>query len=141
MTTLPQTPAEGIWITKEFPNALFFNVACECGNDDDQIQFEIEIDDNQISLNMWTKQQTQWWKDPFNNNAKFKGPAWLWNINYSVRWWLNSLHHRCKVTWIVWTKGYVEYEQTTLLSKQQTLNLAYVLLNTVNKYEEKLNEK
>lgn len=121
-----QQPAEGIMITKDFQDAKFFKLACSCGNPDDEVAFIVELDETgEIILTTYTTPKTEWWKDPFNR-LKSKWPGELW-----IRQLLNKLAHRIRVTWDVWTKGYVKYSQTTILSQQQAVNYASAIINAI----------
>jgi hypothetical protein len=59
--------------------------------------------------------------------------------------WLKETANRwvttAKICWIAITKGYVEVESYTLLTKQQTLNMAAVLQNGVAEMEAELAKK
>lgn len=134
----PQKPAEGILLQKDFGNSKFYTVRCSCGNPDDDIDFSVEAEDwGEITVHTYTKQKTSWWEDPFTQNKSYNyDREWQYHINYWLRGWLNGLAHRLKVTWSVWVKGYVEYSQTTILSKQQAVNYAATLNQAVKDLEE-----
>lgn len=105
----PQLPAEGILLHKDFGDSKFYVVPCDCGNPDDEIRFEVEADDCGVTVHHWVKVKTDWWSNP----TKFN--------------FINRLWYRLKVTWTVWTKGYVEYESWTIMSRQQALNYAWTV--------------
>lgn len=134
----PQTPAEGICLQKSFPDAKFYSVPCSCGNSDDDIEFSVEVENHgEIFVHTYTKQKTSWWEDPFDQVKSFNhDKEWWCNINYRLRGFLNGLAHRLKVTWSVWAKGYVEYSQDTVMTKQQALNYAATLNQAVKDLEE-----
>lgn len=133
-----QTPAEGISLTRDFGGSKFYKVDCSCGNDDDQINFEVEAADwGEVSVHTWTTQKTEWWKDPFKQNDSYSlEPEWWYNFNYWIRGVLNGLAHRLRVTRDVWVNGYVRYEQCTVMSKQQALNYAETLKQAVKDVED-----
>lgn len=134
----PQKPAEGIALTRDFKDAKFFTVQCSCGNVDDAIDFWVELEEyGEISVHTTTTQKTSWWDDPFNQaKSHTYDKEWQYYVNRWVRGILNGLSHRLKVTWSVWTRGYVEYSQTTSMSKQQALNYATALSQAVQDLEE-----
>ena len=134
----PQKPAEGILLQKDFPDAKFYSVPCSCGSPDDEIDFVVEVEDwGEITVRTYTKQKTSWWEDPFNRSKSYDyDKEWQYHLNYWLRGVLNGLAHRLKVTWSVWAKGYVEYSQTTIMSKQQALNYAATLNQAVKDLEE-----
>jgi hypothetical protein len=134
----PQKPAEGIVLTKELPDSKFYRVPCSCGNPDDDIEFNVEVEDwGEITVHTHTRQKTSWWVDTFNQRKSYDyDKEWQYHLNYWLCGVLNALAHRVKVTWSVWTKGYVEYSQTTIMSKQQALNYAATLQQAIQDLEE-----
>lgn len=99
-----ETPATGIWIKQEFDDAVFFAIDCECGLKDHQVTFELEKVDNTISLNLYTTQSTRYF-DNFFERIRFKA------ITTLQLWWHDE----------------IKFESSTLLSLQQTANLAHYL--------------
>lgn len=134
----PQKPAEGILLLREFPDSKFYSVPCSCGNPDDEITFEVEVEDwGEITVNTYTKQKTSWWEDAFNRRKSYDyDKEWQYHVNYWLRGWLNGLAHRFKITWSVWVKGYVEYSQTTVMTKQQAINYSATLQQAVKDLED-----
>ena len=123
-----QIPAEGISVTHKFEDSIFYKVDCQCGNPDDAIDFEIEIDPsvNDIIVNQYTTQKTNWWTNFVTprydiDNEYVQGLNWLW------AGLVNGLATRLRLTKNIWWDGYVKYESTTVLSKQQALNYADAL--------------
>jgi len=112
-----QKPAEGILLQKDFGDSKFYRIPCDCGNTEDDIILEVESDETGISVRHYVKVKTDWWTMP---------------TRYS---WLNSLIHRCKLTWKLWIQGYLDYEATTIMSKQQAFNYAYTLNEAVKDVE------
>jgi hypothetical protein len=136
MDMKPMFPAEGIVLNKDFGNSKFYTVECSCGNSDDQISFEVESNPHgEISVNTWTVQKTSWWDDPFNVSETELDGTFLSDLEYATRSILNSLAHRFKITWQVWTKGYVKYSSTTVMTKQQALNYSATLVKAINDVE------
>ena len=123
-----QIPAEGISVTHKFEDSIFYKVDCQCGNPDDAIDFEIEIAPsvNDIIVNQYTTQKTNWWTNFVTprydiDNEYVQGLNWLW------AGLVNGLATRLRLTKNIWWDGYVKYESTTVLSKQQALNYADAL--------------
>jgi hypothetical protein len=104
-----QEPAEGIMKTNDFGQYKFYSVACQCGNNDDEIRIEVEAEDTGVTVHHWVKVKTSWWDTP----TRFS--------------WINGLLHRVKMTYTLWIKGYLEYESWTMMNAQQTFNYAYTL--------------
>ena len=131
----PQEPAVGIMKTGDFGNARFYKVECSCGNPDDNVEFEIEADDFGITLNTFFTPKSPSWAGLVDSTGSFDS-SWLWGIDYSIRSLINGLHHRVKVTWEVWTKGYVKCYQTTIMSEQQAFNYGSVLIQSISDLKE-----
>ena len=126
-----QEPAEGILKINEWGNSKMYTVRCTCGNTDDDIDFEVEADDLGVTVYTYTTQKTDWWVDSYEqykSYERFKNPL-LFQIDFVVRGFLNSLAHKLKITYNVWVNGYVNYSQSLIMTEQQALNYA----NTLNK--------
>lgn len=125
----PQIPAEGIMKTSDWGNSKMYKIQCTCGNDDDSIEFMVEADDlDMITVTTFTTQKTAYWDHPFDvsNTYKIKN-SFLSSVAYTTLSILNGLHHRIKLTWNLWFDGYLKYQQSTIMSEQQTLNYAETL--------------
>jgi len=109
-----QTPAQGIMLDRDFGDSKFYTVSCTCGNPDDEIKLEVEADDCNISVHVWTTTKTNWWGEGMN---------------------------RFKLIWKLLTKGYVEFESWTLLNRQQALNFSEALKQSINEVEKFRNER
>ena len=120
---IPQVPAEGIYLNREFGDSKFYSVACECGSPDDEIKLNVEADEGGITVHVWTTVKTPWWSKAWDSDLWIAG---LWN----------GLSRRLSQTWRLWTCGYIECESWTILSKQQAINFAAVLESSVNDVEE-----
>jgi hypothetical protein len=118
-----QKPAEGILLHRDYGDAYYYRIPCDCGNPDDDLHLEVEADDCGVHVSHYVKVKTNWWDTP----TRF--------------YYVNSLIHRLKLTWQLWVKGYLEYEATTILTKQQAFNYAYTLNQAVKNVEEFRKEK
>jgi hypothetical protein len=99
----PQTPAQGILLHKDYGDAKYYTVPCECYSTDCAHTVCVEAEDTGIVVTTYTTQKTKWWE--FN---------------------------RFRIIWRLLTKGYVEYEATIIMNEQQALNYANVLTQSVN---------
>lgn len=100
MDLTSQTPAEGISLRSDYGNAKSYVVPCTCCASDCEHNVWVETDDHYlVTVTVYTKQKTKWWE-----------------------------MNRFKTIWRLLTKGYVEYEGSILMSKQQAFNYA----NTLN---------
>ena len=93
-----QLPAEGILLHKDYGDAKYYTVPCECYSTDCAHTVCIEAEDTGIVVTTYTQQKTKWWE-------------------------LN----RFKIIWRLLTRGYVEYEASIIMSQQQAINYAAVL--------------
>lgn len=93
-----QQPAEGILLHKDYGDARFYTVTCECCSTDCTHQVHVEADDIGVTVTTYTQQKTRWWE--------------------LSRW---------RIIWRLLTKGYVEYEASIIMTEQQALNYARVL--------------
>ena len=98
MSIRPETPAEGILIRKDYGDAKSYTVPCECCGSSCEHNVWIEADETGVSVTTYTQQKTKWWE-----------------LN---RW---------QIIWRLLTRGYVEYEATIIMSRQQALNYSETL--------------
>lgn len=102
-----QTPAEGVMLYKDWGPSKMYKVACECGCDDCSHMVDVEAEESGIVVTTYTTQKTN-----------------FWSLN------------RFQLIWTLLTKGYVEYEASLCMSKQQALNYANVLQSAVTDVEQ-----
>jgi len=93
-------------------------VHCDCGDPHHMLSMEVEADDYGIYVRHYVKVKTSWWDKP----TKF--------------YFLNVILNRLKLTWKVWTRGYIDYEVDTIMSKQQAFNYAYTLNEAIKDVEQ-----
>jgi hypothetical protein len=102
-----QTPAEGILLQKDYGHSKLYKVTCECGCDDCSHMIDVEAEETGVVVTTYTTQKTN-----------------FWSLN------------RFQLIWTLLTKGYVEYEASLCMTKQQTINYAAVLNSAVADVEE-----
>lgn len=102
-----QQPAEGIMLHKDWGNSKMYKVMCECGSDDCSHTVDIEADQCEIVVTTYTTQQSKWWS-----------------------------MNRFQIIWTLLTKGYIEYQASIHMSKQQALNYAETLQSAIKDVEE-----
>ena len=127
-----EQPATGIFKSHDFGDSMYYSVACQCGNTDDMIDFSIELESDawNIVLNTEFTPKSPYWKRLVNDSGNFEN-SWLRSIDYNIRAMINGLYHKVMVTWEVWTKGYVKYYQSTIMSEQQALNYASTINQSI----------
>jgi hypothetical protein len=126
-----QTPAEGILLKKKYDSWRWYEVPCECGCTN-KIEISIEIDDpddNFVTCHISSQLKTAYWHETFP--VTYHEPYLIQGAKQLV----NTVVRRLKICWTAITKGYVEAETYTLLSKQQALNLSTVLVTAIDEIE------
>ena len=102
-----QKPAEGVMLYKDWGPSKMYKVPCDCGCDDHTHTVDVEADDSGVTVTTYTTQKTKFWS--------------------MSRW---------QIMWTLLTKGYVEYEASVIMSRQQALNYATVLKSAIKDVEE-----
>jgi len=111
MKLAPQQPAEGISKQGDWGDAKSHRVPCSCGANCEHNVW-VEADNAGVTVTTYTQQKTKWWE-------------------------LN----RFKIIWRLLTRGYVEYEASIIMTRQQALNYADTLKQAVANVEEFRNRK
>ena len=107
MDLKPETPATGILIKNNWGDAKQYIVTCECGQSDHSHEIFVEADESGITVTTYTTQKTNWWS--------------------LTRW-----HH----IWTLLTRGYIKYEASLIMNRQQAMNYAAILHHAVEDVEE-----
>lgn len=126
----PENAVEGIMKTGEFGDAKFYKVACQCGSPDHDINFEVEADETGVNVNTYVSVKTDWWTESVKKRYDIDNP-YLQELDWTVKDIWNGLITRLKLTWRVWTKGYLKTESTIAMTEQQALNYAETLKSAV----------
>lgn len=125
-----QIPAEGIMKKGDYGDSIFYEISCDCGQPDHAHHVEVEADDLNVSVNIWTKQTTDCWSEPFKPEYRGKND-FLYTVTRTFKNCVNGLIRRVSLTWSIWARGYVQYEVTTVMNKQEALNYAEALKKAV----------
>lgn len=135
-----QVPAEGITKTHEWGTSKMYKITCQCGNPDDDIDFEVEADETGVTVTTYNTQKTNFWEEAIPVEYQINDP-WYGEIQtVSTNVW-NGFVRRCKLTWSIWFKGYVEYQSTTIMTEQQALNYAETLKSAILDVQQLRKEK
>ena len=126
----PQTPAEGILLHKDWGHSRMYHVTCECTCDECTHTVEVEADDV-VTVTTYTTQKTNFWSEAVNVRYDIDNSL-LQAVHWRIVGLINGLATRLRLTWTLWTKGYVEYQASILMSEQQALNYAETLKSAVN---------
>ncbi len=125
-----QTPAEGILKTNDFGDSKFYKVVCGCGQDDHSIDFEVEAAETGINVNTYVTVKTDYWSESIKKRYDIDNP-YLQELDWALKDIWNGLITRLKLTWTVWTKGYIKTESTIAMTEQQALNYAETLKSAI----------
>ena len=125
-----QTPAQGIMMTGDYGNSKFYKVVCGCGQPDHSLDFEVEADETGINVNTYATVKTDYWTESIKKRYDIDNP-YLQELDWAVKDIWNGLVTRIKLTWTVWTKGYVKCETVIAMSEQQALNYAETLKSAI----------
>jgi len=128
-----QQPAQGILKQYDYGDLICYHIPCECMSDDDAMDMTIEIDNlGDITVQTHVTPKTEYWQKLVNDTHDpcFSNPI-LWHIDTTIRNIINGLYHRLNITYQVWTKGYVKYQHTTIMNKQQAFNYAETIKQAI----------
>jgi len=125
-----QKPAEGILKVNDFGNSKWYHVVCGCGQPDHSLTVEVEAEETGVNVNTYVTVKTDYWSDTFKARYDIENP-WLQEFDSAWKNILNGLISRLKLTWSIWTKGYVQCESTIAMSEQQALNYAETLKSAI----------
>ena len=125
-----EKPAEGILKTHDWGNSKWYHVVCGCGQPDHSLTVEVEAQDTGVNVNTYATIKTDYWSE-FVKKRYDIDSEWQQEFDWFWKDLLNGLVTRLKLTWAVWTKGYLQAETTIAMSEQQALNFAETLKSAV----------
>jgi len=126
-----QTPAEGIMVTGDYDDSKFYKVVCSCGHPDHDIDFEVEAADTGVNVNTYVTCKTDYWTETVKKRYDIDS-QWLQEWDWFWKELVNGFVTRVKLTWSVWTKGYIETQTTTAMTERQAINYAETLKSAVD---------
>lgn len=126
----PQKPAEGILKTNDYGDSKWYHVICGCGQPDHSLTVEVEAEEFGVSVNTYVTVKTDYWTESVKKRYDIDGP-WAQEFDWFWKDLWNGLITRLKLTWTIWTKGYIKAETTILMSEQQALNYAETLKSAI----------
>lgn len=129
-----EAPALGILKTNDYGDSKWYQIVCDCGQLDHTLTVVVEADETGVHVNTYVTVKTDYWTDTVKKRYDIDNP-WLQEWDWFWKDLVNGLVTRLKLTWTVWTKGYVRAETTTLMSKQQALNYAETLKKAIDDVE------
>lgn len=132
-----QTPAQGILINSDYGWAKQYTITCDCGSNDHMHNMWVEADEYGINVTIYTTTTSNYWTNSSDSKIKFdienKFLKWI------DRFWKNlwyGLLTRLQLTKDIWWSGYIKYETSIILTKQQALNYSKALENAITDVEE-----
>jgi len=125
-----QQPAEGILKTNDYGNSKWYHVVCGCGQPDHTLTVEVEAEEFGVSVNTYAVVKTDYWSENVKKRYDIDNP-WAQEFDWFWKDLWNGLITRLKLTWTVWTKGYVKAETTILMTEQQALNYAETIKSAI----------
>ena len=134
-----QTPAEGIMITGDYGDSKFYKVVCGCGQPDHDIDFEVEAAETGVNVNTYVTAKTDFWTESIKKRYDINDP-YLQELDWALKDMWNGFVSRLKLTWQVWTKGYVRCETTIAMTEQQALNYAETIKSAITEVK-KINKE
>lgn len=126
-----QVPAEGIMKTGEYGDSKFYKVVCGCGQPDHDIDFEVEASDTGVTVNTYVTAKSDYWSEATKKRYDID-TIWMQEWDWFWKDLFNGLARRIKLTWEIWSKGYVRTETTIAMNEQQALNYAETLKSAIN---------
>ena len=130
-----QAPALGILRTNDFGDSKWYQVVCGCGQPDHTLTVEVESDEMGVNVNTYVTVKTDHWSQSVKKRYDIDSP-WLQEWDWFWKDLVNGVVTRLKLTWAVWTKGYVQTESTIAMSEQQALNYAETLKSAITDVKE-----
>jgi hypothetical protein len=125
-----EKPAEGIMKTGDYSDSKFYKVVCGCGQPDHDIDFEVEAAETGVNVNTYITAKTDFWTETVKKRYDIDNP-YLQELDWTLKDIVNGVVTRLKLTWTIWTKGYVRCETTIAMSEQQALNYAETLKSAI----------
>jgi len=105
---------------EEFDDAIYYRVACQCGNQDCDLMLELDYDKEfgSINLHMYKKlaASADW------------GNYWEHFDFIRVGW------NKIKMCWTIITKGYIEISEDTMISDEEHIDNFIVALQQGKKF-------
>ena len=131
----PQIPAVGIMKTNDWGDSKVYKISCECGQSNHEHNVWIEADESSVNVNIYTTVKTNYWDEALKPKYDIDN-IWLQEFDWFWKGLYNGLVRRLKLTKSIWINGYVDFETTISMSKQQALNYAETLKSAVDDVKE-----
>lgn len=135
-----QQPAEGILLQNDWGDSKLYKISCECGcQSEHNLHIEAE-ESGLIWARIYTKVKTNYWREFWPKRYDYDSTLATW-LDWTVKDFINGLVTRLKLTWTIWTRGYLECEQDIALTKQQALNYSETIKSAIRQVDNFNNSK
>lgn len=111
-----ETPAKGVMVTGQWPDAVCYHVECECSDPDHAVRTWVEV----------------------NGDDEFRHVDLSFHVNTTTPFWRVS---RWRAIWDLLIHGYHRGQHTLILDQQAAANLAEAITASVQKLEKNTNKK
>ena len=130
-----ETPALGILRINDFGTSKWYQVVCGCQQPDHTLTVEVEADEMGVNVNTYATVKTDYWTESVKKRYDIES-EWQQEFDWFWKDLWNGFVTRLKLTWTVWTKGYVKCETTIAMTEQQALNYAETLKSAIKDVKE-----
>jgi hypothetical protein len=130
-----QTPARGILLQDDWGHSKMYQAVCSCTSDDCTHTLDIEADEHNVIVNIYTTQHTDFWTESVKRKYDIESP-WAQEVHWFWTGLWNGLINRLRLTRDIWFKGYVKYQGTLILTEQMALNYAETLKSAIKDVKE-----
>jgi hypothetical protein len=135
-----QTPAQGILLQSDWGDSKLYKIVCECGCDAEH-NLHIEAEESGlIWVRIYAKVKTSYWREFWPKKWDYHSHLATW-LDWTIKDFINGLATRIKLTWTIWTRGYIECEQDIALTRQQALNYSETLKSAIQEVNNFQNSK
>jgi hypothetical protein len=125
-----QVPAQGIMKTNDWGTAKVYKITCDCGQPDHDHNVWVEADETGINIQIYVTVKSDCWSETIKPKYNIDS-IWLQEFEWFWKGLVNDVWRRLKLTWTLWTKGYIKTETTISMTEQQTLNYADALKSAI----------
>lgn len=140
MDLTPQKPAEGIHLNSDWGSSKTYIISCNCGCGTEHC-LEVEVDESSlIWARIYAKVKTNYWSELWSKRYDISNSFLQW-LDWTVKDLVNGVAIRLKLTWTIWTRGYLECSQDIHMTQQQALNYSETLRAAVQDVENYKNQQ
>jgi hypothetical protein len=101
----------------------------------------VEVDESSlIWARIYAKVKTNYWSELWSKRYDISNSFLQW-LDWTVKDLVNGVAIRLKLTWTIWTRGYLECSQDIHMTQQQALNYSETLRAAVQDVENYKNQQ